>query len=276
MIYLPKNSFIMKSISIAALFFTVLFSMSSCSSDDSGTDIDPLDGPKISSINEKIYYDGSLDSEKNFNFNYENDILTNIVSGTTRVDFSYAEDKITDIKIYNNNVLQRTSNFTYTGVLLMSVASDTDERTDYTYAANKLQNIGGFYLDDDVWIQHQLRAFTFNNDLNIQQMIKTDYFGSVTLTFKSSYEYDDFNNPFKHMNPYLRLFLNFESMDIISNNNITAQYSYSSVGSTTPILSHNYVIVYNSGNYPISIKKYAVENNVNTGLISEVIIGYTE
>ncbi|WP_412477100.1 hypothetical protein [Flavobacterium sp. TBRC 19031] len=266
----------MKNILIAALFFTVLFSMSSCSSEDSRTDIDPLNGPKISSVTEKIYYDGSLDSEKNFNFNYENGILTNIVSGTTRLDFSFAEDKITDIKIYNNNVLQRTSNFTYSGDLLMSVVNDADEKTDYTYTANKLQNISGFYLDNDVWIQHMLKAYTFNSESNIQQIVKTNYFGSVTSTFKSTYEFDDFNNPFKNMNQYLRLFLNFESMDIISKNNISAQYSYSSVGSTTPILSHNYVIVYNSENYPISIKKYAVENNVNTELISEVNISYTE
>ena len=75
------------------------------------------------------------------------------------------------------------------------------------------------------------------------------------------------------MNPYLRLFANFETIDIISKNTVTKQYKYSSATSTTPILSHNYVTVYNSDNYTVSVKKYLVDGNQ---LISETTITYTE
>lgn len=261
----------MKNTSLLGLLLFVFFISSCSSSDDAGENL--TGGPKVASFREKMYYDGNLDSDYTFNFNYDNGKLVNVVRGTSRIEFTYEGDKITASNVYVNNVLSSTSNYTYSGNLLTSILDNVqDEKTEFTYSGGVLQGMKFSYLDNGVWIQNQREDYTFSNN-NIQQKIRTDIEGSSSVSFKSTYDYDNANNPFRNMNPYLRLIANFETVDIISRNTVTKQYSYTSPSSTTPILSHDFVIVYNSDNYPISVKKYFV----STGeLISETTITYTE
>jgi hypothetical protein len=259
----------MKKILLSGLLF-ILFVTASCSSDDSPS---ASGGLKVASFREKIYVNGNLNSDYNFVFNYQDGKLVNVVRGTSTIEFTYSGDKITTSNVYVNDVLSSTTDYNYSGNLLTSIIYNVqDEKTDLIYSGNVLQSMKSSYLDGGTWIQHQQNDYTFSNN-NIQQKVRTNSDGSFAFSYKSSYDYDNANNPFRNMNPYLRLIVNFETIDIISKNNVTKQYSYPSVGSTTPTLSHNYVIDYNADNYPVSVKKYLVAANE---LIAETVITYTE
>lgn len=252
------------------LLLAFVFTLFSCNSDDSPS---TSGGLKVASFREKIYVDGNLDSDYNFVFNYQDGKLVNVVRGTTTIEFTYSGDKITTSNLYVNDVLSSTTDYNYSGSLLISIIyNGQQEKTDLFYSGSVLQSMKSSYLDGGIWIQHQQNDYTFSNN-NIRQKVRTNIDGSFSFSYQSSYDYDNANNPFRNMNPYLRLIANFETIDIISNNNVTKQYSYPSVGSTTPTLSHNYVIEYNADNYPVSVKKYLVAGNE---LISETAITYTE
>jgi len=252
------------------VLFAFVFTLFSCSSDDSPSG---SGGLKVATFHEKIYVSGNLYSDHNFVFNYQDGKLVNVVKGTSTIEFTYSGDKITTSNVYVNDVLSSTTDYNYSGNLLTSIIYNSQqEKTDLIYSGSVLQSMKSSYLDGGIWIQIQQNDYTFSNN-NIQQKVRSDNDGSFAFSYKSSYDYDNANNPFGNMNPYLRLMFNFETIDIISNNNVTKQYSYPSVGSTTPTLSHNYVIEYNTDNYPISVKKYLIAGNE---LISETAITYTE
>ena len=252
------------------VLFAFVFTLFSCSSDDSPSG---SGGLKVASFREKIYVSGNLNSDYNFVFNYQEGKLVNVVRGTSTIEFTYSGDKIITSNVYLNDVLSSTTDYNYSGNLLTSIIYNAqDEKTDFTYSGSVLQSMKSSYLDGGIWIQHQQNYYTLSNN-NIQKRVRTNSDGSFAFSYKSSYDYDNANNPFRNMNPYLRLIVNFETIDIISNNNVTKQYSYPSLESTVPSLSHDYVIEYNADNYPVSVKKYLVARNE---LISETAITYTE
>lgn len=253
--------------------FTFVFIISSCSSDDN--DSGGLSGPKISSIHQKRYYNGSIDAETTFNFNYSNNILDNVtVSDDSKVAFTYSGNKITSTNVYYQNVLQGTWSFTYSGDNLVTFRNNIeDEKAEFTYSDGKLISKVSSYLDGDNWVSYATENYIFNSDLNLQQKI---WSGTGTPASKLTYEYDNRNNPFKNMNPYLRFIIGFETLNPLNANNSIKDYEYSTVNSTIGDLRHNYQITYNAENYPISIKKYLVYNNVEIEMTSELTIIYIQ
>jgi hypothetical protein len=123
------------------------------------------------------------------------------------------------------------------------------------------------------WEDFSSNNYTFNTDYNlIQEVINWYSWGGYVSKF--AYEYDTKNHPFKNMNKYLGYIITFESLNSLSKNNSIKRYNYQPITSTTPTLDITSVIVYNSNDYPTSIKKYWVNNGQVGSLISEMTIEY--
>lgn len=226
----------------------------------------PID--TIKNISEKIYYNGSID-ESAIDYNYNNGVLLSISSGLNKIVFEYNNDKITIAKIYTNNVLQGTIAFSYNDAQLIKIENnDNDQKTEFSYINGLLATKKSFYKNGTSWIARESTAYSFDTNSNIFQ---TNSSFLSTAVYTQNFEYDNKNNIFKNMNPYLRYFINAESFDLKSINNITK--SYTVVSGSAPVLSNNYVIIYNDRNYPINIKKFNVQNNANT-LVSACTISY--
>ena len=110
----------MKNSIFSGFLLVFLLVAASCSSGDSAGSTSDLNGHKVSSISEKKYVGGILDSERTYVFTYENNILKNVVVGASRIDLTFSDDKIMTTKTYVSNVLQSTGTLTYAGNLLMS------------------------------------------------------------------------------------------------------------------------------------------------------------
>lgn len=224
----------------------------------------------IKKVTETIYYGGG--SETNISdFEYQNNSLKRITTGTNYAEFIYSGNKITMSKSYQNNILDKTNTYTYTGDLLTSVISDGDypAKTEFTYSNQKLSAIVYKYLAGGNWITNRSEAIQFNTDLNVSQNIIWMDWGSGAMEYKELYTYDNGNNPMRDMNPYLRLYFKGEGFDGKSVNNVVSRQSFSPPTSTDSE-DYDYVTTYNGTNFPVEIKKYTS----NGFLISKTVIEY--
>lgn len=244
---------------------------SSCSNDDTNTEQVASLNRTIKKYSEKVYYNGQIDYQFSSTFNYENGKLISISDSQNKLEFSYNSGKITEVKKYVNNQLITTNFLSYNGNLLSSIVNgDNDERTLFSYNSGLLATIQTQYFDGGNWFTSVSKNYTLQAT-NIKELITENF--SFSYSSKSTFEYDSKNNPMKHMNPIVRLILQYETCDFISNNNVLERYSYPDVNSINGTLSSQYTITYDSDNYPTLIKKYGVSNNQQE-LISEAIIEY--
>lgn len=256
------------SLSVLSIFS---FLFSSCSSDDAvALPTNSLVGT-VKKITETTYYSG-IPSAYEMDFNYENGILKSISSGSSnKIEIIMDGNKIVQAKTFSNNILDDVNTMVYDGSNLISIINDdTTEKSEFTYSNGLLSTQSFFSGSGGSWNLYKLDNYFYNVAQNNDKILSTFYQFSNQPT-KATYEYDNKNNVFKNMNPYLRYLLLFESFTIISNNNIIKQFSYPNATSTVATQSHYYTIVYNNLNYPITIKKFGVQNDL---LISECSILY--
>ena len=244
----------------------------SCSSDDTNENDETVSLSKtIKKYSEKVYYNQQIDYQFTANFNYSEGKLVSISDAQNVLEFHYNSNKMSQIKKYSNNQLVSTNYLNYEGSFLTSIVNDSnDEKQILTYINGTLFLVKNQHLENSNWITDSEKQYTFLAN-NIQQVIIQNY--SFSFSNKSTFEYDDKNNPMKMMNPYLKFILQYETCDFISSNNILKRYSYSDVNSSTGTLSHQYEITYDAENYPVLIKKYDV-SATQPILISEAIIEY--
>ncbi|NJM80734.1 MAG: hypothetical protein HC854_16010 [Flavobacterium sp.] len=262
----------MKNLNQIFLFLTVVFSVISCNNDDTTIEEQIVSSNKtIKKYSEKIYYNNQIDYQFSADFNYSQGKLISISDSQNVLEFNYNSNKITQIKKYTNNQLVDTNNLSYDGDLLRSITNESnDEKTTFSYVNGVLSSQINQYLDNQTWITHLESKYTFQMN-NIQQLITKNF--SFSSSNKSTFEYDEKNNPMRNMNIYLKYILQYETCDFISKGNLLKQYSYSDIDSSDRILSHEYVITYDSDNYPTLVKKYGVFNG-QQNLISEAVIEY--
>lgn len=265
----------MKKASLPFFLLSFLLTTLSCSNDDNdiidSTDDDNLitQSKTINFIEEKIYYNGQIDSQSSASFNYENNQLISLIDGNFKVEFLYNGEKIIESKLFINNVYELSNFFMYEGNLLKSVTQE-GEQTLFTYQGDVLASKVNKYEDNGNWITFRSENYQFSNG-NITQQITNQF--SNTTPYKTTYQYDDKNSIFKGMNPYLKYFIEFETIDPISKNNKLKTFAYENVNSSQGVQSHEYVIIYDVDNYPTSVKKYRFDG-VQQELISELTVIY--
>jgi hypothetical protein len=260
----------MKKIIALGILAVVSF-LNSCSSDDSSSN-SSTNSKTIKTFSEKIYYNGEINAQYTSNFNYENGKLVSITSGSNKLELIYNGDKIVRSNSYQNNILTGFNTLSYEGTLLKSILNDDEEeKTEYSYSNGVLSAETSSFFTGSVWQNSFIKNYTFSNN-NVQSKI-TNFIQMGNNPWKSSYDYDSKNNPLKNMNPYLKYLFNTESFDFLSGNNVIKQYTFSNISDLIGELSHEYIITYDSDNYPLTIKKYAVYNGVQS-LISEANIQY--
>ena len=244
-----------------------------CSSNTTETPVAasaPLNSVK--KITEKIYYPSGVQLS-GVDFIYENGIFKQFKSsdGIYRSDLEYAGDKIISIKTYVNGTIQTTNNFTYVGDLLQTVTGDNGQRVRFTYQGQILRTIFNELSSSNNWYVNDSKTITFDVNANSTEDLNYSNFGGMPATYKSGYNYDNKNNPFKQMNRYFRMVFNTETTSILNQNNQIAKFSFSSPTSTVSTQSEVYEIIYNTQEYPTLIKKRRYSNNE---LVSELSIEY--
>ena len=252
------------------IFVLSILVFASCSNDSNQSSA-PLNSiaNTIKKITETTY--STTPSSYSIEFEYQNGNLKRIFSGTNSAEYQYNGNKITSVDYYQNSVLNNSQAITYSGDFLTMIQINPNERIRLDYSGNNLYTSTYESLINNSWGTANIESFTFDNSGNqTERFFSYTYQGSVQ-SFKSSYVYDNKNNPFKMMNPYLKYLLEPNSFINKSQNNVTQSYSYPDVSSTTATLSENYEIVYNSNNYPTNIK---CRRAVNNELKSEITIEY--
>ncbi|WP_286925959.1 hypothetical protein [Flavobacterium sp. UBA4197] len=254
------------------LFALLLINIVGCSSDNEGTNTDGSGaGMKIKSISEVVYY-GSSTSTKIGNFAYEGNKLVSLTDPTANVvtKFVYANNKITQFNVYQNNTLVATQNVSYDGDNLKTVITGSgNTKTEYFYENGILKAKKESTLYGNTWTENAGEEYRFDQNGNVTQVLSTSQYSTSTL--KSKYFHDNRNNPFKGQNPYLKYLLDFESFNVFDANNILTQERYSNAESTEPYGTTTYEIQYNANNYPVEIKKI---NSSNNALIAKTTIVY--
>jgi len=254
------------------LFALLLINIIGCSSDNEGTNTDGSGaGMKIKSISEVVYY-GSSTSTKIGNFAYEGNKLVSLTDPTANVvtKFVYANNKITQFNVYQNNTLVATQNVSYDGDNLKTVITGSgNTKTEYFYENGILKAKKESTLYGNTWTENAGEEYRFDQNGNVTQVLSTSQYSTSML--KSKYFHDNRNNPFKGQNPYLKYLLDFESFNVFDANNILTQERYSNAESTEPYGTTTYEIQYNANNYPVEIKKI---NSSNNALIAKTTIVY--
>ena len=265
---MKKNNLLFVSVLVI-----LIFSMTSCSKNSTNENsTTPTTGiaNTVKKITENTY-STSGNSIYTLNFEYVGSVLKSYTSNNSKVELEYSGDKITNLKKYNNNILQTTNSLTYSGVNLTSILSSNGEKMEFTYLGNTLNSSTFGNMNGTTFEPKNSVAFTFTNN-NVTQMIGTNFYNGSSSSYKTTSTFDTANNPFKMMNPYLKLLFDFETIDVKSQNNEFQSFDYASTTSTSATLSQTYSVIYNSQNYPTNVKKFS--GTVNGSLISEITIEY--
>lgn len=247
---------------VLILTFSVLFS---CSNDN-----DSENQLVVKKITEEIFFYNSSEITTE-NFIYENSkLVKSIRSNGDYVTFLYEDNKVVKFIKYNaSNELVGATNLTYNGNDLVKIEPNAGElRNIFFYQNGKLSSQEDSYFNITEYIPTAKREYTFDYNNNVVQILSTGYYQNVS-TSKSVYTFDDKNNPLKNMNKYLRLFFSTEGLNGLSNNNRISQDVYSPISNTTPT-NFTYEYIFNSDNYPTTIKKF----RQNETLVSNTTIEY--
>lgn len=258
----------MKKNIYALVVFLISLSIVSCSTDNVSV---TTNTKTLKKIEEKIYYNGQVDTQYFMNFNYTNGVLTSLSDNSNRLEFIYNGNKIIEAKRYINNQFTDSNFLLYENNLLKTILQDDgEEQTNYTYQNNILYSKSYSYLNNGAMITYSSETYQLISN-NIVETIYQSQFS--TDSWKRTFEFDNKNNIMKNMNPFLKYIIDFETINVLSENNPIKSYSYDSLNSTQGTLDREFVITYDQDNFPITIKKYNIYNNQQE-LISEMIITY--
>ncbi|WP_339887785.1 hypothetical protein [uncultured Flavobacterium sp.] len=250
------------------ILFVLITSLISCSSDDDSSDVTIN---TIKKIEEKVYNNGQVDTDYYIDFNYENNLLKSLSDSNNRLDFVYNGSKIIEIKRIVNSQHIDSNFLAYEGDLLKTIIlDDQDEKTTFSYQNGVLVSKTNSYNNNGNWVTFNSEDYQIVSN-NIMQTIFQNQFSSQS--YKQTFEFDAKNSMMKNMNPYLKYLLELETCNLINQNNLIKSFSYDDVNSIQGTQFRDFVITYNTEDYPINIKKYNF-NGSQQELISEIIITY--
>ena len=212
-------------------------------------------------ITETIYYGGTSET-KTTKFNYSNGKLVNLenIAEGRKTTITYNGDKPIKFSLYVNGSLYKEQLITYNGDKIVSVADNQNqEKTEFYYTNDVLDLVTHSQFSGGNWSTTSTDKYFFSNS-NLIKKYRTTYYPS-TSTIKIEYEYDTKNNPFKNLNKYLKMLLEYETVELGNLNNATSAKYYATVSSTTPDSNRNFVNTYNSSDYPTTIVKNFTESN---------------
>lgn len=251
------------------LFLLILPFLNGCSSDgsneDSNSDVQLQNVPL--KITETIYF-GSSSDVTTTKFNYAGGKLISLekLNEPRKTLITYNGDKPVKFSIYNNGVLVKEQNINYQGDKLLSVIDSQNlEKTEFYYTNEVLDLITHSQSSGGSWITNSTDKYFFSNS-NLIKKYHTTYYPSASA-IKIEYDFDTKNNPFKNLNKYLKLLLEYETIEVGNLNNSTSARYYATVSSTTPESNRNFVNTYNSNNYPTEVIKYLTESNAQLSKI---------
>jgi len=256
-----------KQIFIKTFLIALMFAIAGCSGDDDSNAVE-VTQPQIliKKVTETIYSNGS-DTET-INFSYENGKL---VSSTTtystlaniyRSDFVYNNDKIQQVISYVDNVERGRNTYVYDGDLLTKIVSNRvdQSQTKFSYTNGMLSSSESGYFMDDAYTVSSTKNFTFAAGNLVEEQKYSADFGTP-VTSKTTYTFDNKNNPTKFMNKSLRYVFSTEGFDGMSENNVLSRLSYYPSTTTTPSL-YTYQLVYDANDFPTEIKQFSPEGTV--------------
>lgn len=244
----------------------------SCSSDDDNGS-ETQNPVLVRKITETVYYSATESDTYVTDFVYDGNVLKRMVSGNSYTALVMSDDQIAFLKKYTNDIQTGQTGFVYNDGKLTQMNGQNQERTNFTYNQNALATIQNQYFDEDVWVTNNTETYVFNSQPNLtQETIIGDLGGGITSNFRNTFTYDSKNNPFRDMNPYLRLISGFEGFDPKSRNNIFTRTMYNPSTDTTPVGTQNYTIVYNASDFPVSIEKRSDSGS----LISTTLFEYQQ
>ncbi len=274
-----------KFLSLNLTFIIIIISILSCSKNENTavvqTPTSNIGLPNtIKKISETTYYNGQTNSYIT-DYIYENNILKYLISGTNKVEYVYSGDKIIKSIISQNNIINtnKGQTITYIGNIPISfMVNNGFEKTDLAYNQNLVISEKNYSGNISSWNLEFTNNYTWDINLNIEQIISI--LNNNPNNFqptKTKYEHDNKNNPMKNMNPNFRHLIGYEGFNSLDNNNITKRSVFYDINASTTSITNtqNYVLVYNSNNFPIEIKKYSVNSNgLNLTLLSLTTIEY--
>lgn len=217
----------------------------------------------------EIMFDGEV-----FNVIYDGKQISelNSVDGVYRMKFTYQDKKIVRIEFAENNVVNSFMTFTRDSkekickVLSYASASDIfdwkkrcenplfkhvfDVET-LNKAAENAPKSGGFDLTME-------QEWKYEGDNIVETIARTETFGNVVTTTKTTYAYDNNNNPYYGM-PYC-----IGSYASYSKNNVVKKNVSTSVGNLTVNTANSvYEYAYNNDKFPtMSDKKKEGSNDI--------------
>lgn len=251
------------------LFLLILPFLNGCTSDvsneDNNSDMQLQNVPV--KITETIYF-GSSSDVITTKFNYEGSKLISLekLNEPIKTLITYNGDKPIKFSKYNNGVLVKEQNINYQGDKLLSVIDSQNlEKTEFYYTNEVLDLITHSQSSGGSWITTSTDKYFFNNS-NLIRKYHTTYYPTASA-IKIEYDFDTNNNPFKNLNKYLKILLEYETIEVVNLNNITSARYYATVSSTSPESNRSFVNTYNSNNYPIEVVKYLTGSNTQLSKI---------
>jgi len=251
--------------------FTALFSFAllfACSSDDN-SNVANSNPSTIKKITETLYEDGPEPYTYSFDFNYENGVLKNIQRENTILEFIYEGDKIVKSNQYSGATLLESYTISYEGNNIRTfLQDDNNEKTEYVFQNDVLKSKTYYFSNDGIdWNPYEVDNYVFTNGNMMEH--RNLLSGSGTNTSKTTYAYDQKNNPMRNMNKHLRHLLPFYGFSLLNANNAMTENFYNTLESTTPSQESRYEIVYNSDNFPIEIKRIMGTDNLRSKTVIE-------
>lgn len=257
-----------------AFLTALLVSVSACSS-DSGNSSQSNDVKKSLEMKVKNIIQESYDDDGNTtvvikNFSYEKDKLVGIseLSEVTKIEleFTYTGDKITKANYQVGTPRSKSVTGIYEGDKLVRISNE-NYKTDYTYEKGVLKCIEEFHKGGDLWRLLRKERFKFDQNGNIEELLIGEVPGS---RIKKKYVYDDKKNPYSNMNPYFKCF--FGEMNLLNQkNNSIKEEIYNNETKMEASKTISSQIEYNSGDYPVEIKKI---DDKSGKLLSKITITY--
>ena len=179
-------------------------------------------------------------------FEYEDGRLVSMSDGTKQQIFHYAGTKVTKRDDYENGAFIRTYKYVYEGGKVVSVQHDRSgnsiEAFQYAYEGDVLKYSYHTYLNPDGTIQNgdaYRNTYAYSDGNLVEQL----YEGESTTWTRTFSDYDNGANPFRDMNPYIRIPM---IGDMNRNNSRTIDSPIQNAHSTR-------TITYNSNGFPSQI-----------------------
>jgi hypothetical protein len=268
------------------LYGSIALSLLSCSTSSEDTPFDNSD-PSTQNVilPTKMNKDGIV-MKINYNGTKIISMINNINHGQ-RIEFTYTDDYVTGIKNYENNVLESTVEYGYSGGRMASAVTKEYSTTGtvqntvtftYTYTSTTEINVKRQTNSGIAGSSTINSVFTYNNGnmvSNVGSGTGTVNGNTVTYTEKETYTYTDKNYPFKNVKGFDKIIFNGnESSDGVSmlfsniKNSLSTykgQFTNTTAGggTGTGTSSHKYTTTFNTAGYPSEESRQTLDINGN-------------